>query len=367
MKDLDYNKIRVATISGRYITYDHINEFLYSLPDTFVLEVVGESVRKESIKSITFGNGPKRIFMWSQMHGNESTTTKAVIDLLNFFNQDSSEVLKLVKECTLKIIPILNPDGARDYTRVNANKIDLNRDAQDLSEPESRILKEVYEKFQPHFCFNLHDQRTIFNVGETNKPATVSFLAPAFDQERNNSPTRKISMQLIAAMNSKLQKEIPGQVGRYDDGFNENCVGDAFQMKNTPTILFEAGHYANDYDRDITRKFIYKALLKGIKTIADNSLTEFTVDQYLSIPENGKQFVDIVVENIDYDSNHFTQGKIIPVQYKEVLTLGKVEFKPELFKFEKEPLEFFGHKTLNCNDANDMLWLEENDLLKLLS
>ncbi|WP_423999679.1 M14 family metallopeptidase [Maribacter sp. IgM3_T14_3] len=367
MKDLDYNKIRVATISGRYITYDHVNEFLSSLPDIFVIKIEGESVRKESIKSITFGDGPKKILMWSQMHGNESTTTKAVVDLLSYFNQDSTDVLKLVEECTVKIIPILNPDGARDYTRVNANKIDLNRDAQNLSQPESRILKKVYENFQPHFCFNLHDQRTIFNVGETNKPATVSFLAPAFDQERNNSPSRKMSMKLIAAMNSKLQKEIPGQIGRYDDGFNENCVGDAFQMKNTPTVLFEAGHYENDYERDITRKFIYKAILKGIKTIVDDSLDEFTIDQYVSIPENGKQFVDIVVENTDYKSNYLTKSKISPIQFKEVLIYGKVEFKPELHIFEKEPSEFFGHKTLNCNDANDMLWLKENDLLKLLS
>jgi len=108
--------------------------------------------------------------MWSQMHGNESTTTKAVIDLLNYLKHDSVNALEIANQCTLKIIPILNPDGARDYTRVNANQIDLNRDAQDLTQPESRILKEEYDYFRPDFCFNLHDQRTIFNVGKTNKP-----------------------------------------------------------------------------------------------------------------------------------------------------------------------------------------------------
>ncbi|WP_405414986.1 M14 metallopeptidase family protein [Maribacter sp. Asnod1-A12] len=367
MKDLDYNKIAVSAISGRYINYDHINDFINTLPASFKIDSVGESVRKESIKSITFGSGPNKILMWSQMHGNESTTTKAVVDLLSYLNQDMEEISIIAKTCTLKIIPILNPDGARDYTRINANKIDLNRDAQNLSQPESRVLKKVYKNFVPNYCFNLHDQRTIFNVGKTNKPATVSFLAPSFDQQRNNSPSRKLSMQLIAAMNEKLQYEIPGQVGRYDDGFNANCVGDAFQMNKTPTILFEAGHYKGDYNRDRTRMFIYKALIKALHVIAHNNISDFTIDQYLAIPENSKQFVDVLIINSDYDKNHITKTAIVPIQYKETLSDGKVVFLPMLHRFEKEPLEIFGHKTLNCNDENDFLWLRENDLLHLLS
>ncbi|MDO6473216.1 M14 metallopeptidase family protein [Maribacter sp. 1_MG-2023] len=367
MKDLDYNKIMVPTISRRYINYDHINEFLKTLPTSFKIEVVEESVRKESIKSITFGSGTNKVLMWSQMHGNESTTTKAVVDLLSYLKQDIAEVLEISKSCTLKIIPILSPDGARDYTRVNANGIDLNRDAQDLSQPESRVLKAVYDKFKPDYCFNLHDQRTIFNVGDTSKPATVSFLAPAFDQDRNNSPSRTLSMQLIAAMNDKLQKEIPGQVGRYDDGFNANCVGDAFQMRETPTILFESGHYPGDYDRDKTRVLIYKAILKGIQVISKGTVSDYTVEQYLSIPENGKQFVDILVVNPNYIENSITKTEIVPIQYKEVLKEGEIVFKPQLHHFDKMPKAIFGHKTLNCNDENDILWLKEKDLLQLLS
>ena len=365
MKESNYSEIYVSNILGRYITYDHIDEFINGLPSTFKIEKVGESVRGESIKSITFGNGPKRILMWSQMHGNESTTTKAVIDLLNYLKRNVAEVSDISNVCTLKIIPILNPDGARDYTRVNANKIDLNRDAQDLSQPESRVLRKVFQDFEPYFCFNLHDQRTIFNVGETNKPATVSFLAPAFDKERNNSPSRELSMRLIAAMNNKLQEEIPGQVGRYDDGFNANCVGDAFQMSKTPTILFEAGHYHEDYNREKTRAFIFKALLKGVSTLLNNTISDYSIEQYLSIPENGKQFVDVVIKNDDYISNHLTNSKAVAIQYKEVLKKGKVEFRPELHVFEKEPKELYAHKTLNCNDENDLKWLKENDLLNL--
>ncbi|SEL95248.1 Zinc carboxypeptidase [Maribacter orientalis] len=364
MKAIDYSQIYVSSIQGRYITYDHLNKFISGLSKSFKVITIGKSVRNESIKSITFGNGPTRILMWSQMHGNESTTTKAVIDLLNYLQHETVNALEIAKECTLKIIPILNPDGARDYTRVNAKGIDLNRDAQELTQPESRILKKEYDSFHPDFCFNLHDQRTIFNVGKTNKPATVSFLAPAFDVERNNSPSRKLSMQLIAAMNSKLKELIPGQVGRYDDGFNANCVGDAFQMRETPTILFEAGHYHEDYEREKTREFIFHALLKGINTIILNEIENYTIEQYLAIPENGKQFVDILIKN-PMDTNEVLKSTS-SVQYKEVLKDGKIVFSPTKHIFETTPLEIFGHKILNLEVKEDIEWLENNKILKLL-
>ncbi|WP_405382133.1 M14 metallopeptidase family protein [Maribacter sp. LLG6340-A2] len=364
LEEKEYSSFYVKEVKGRYVHYDHINSFLKELPNSFKIELIGTSVRGEAIKSITYGHGPNRILMWSQMHGNESTTTKAVLDLLRCLELND----ELQKSCTLKIIPILNADGARDYTRVNANKVDLNRDAQDLSQPESVILKEQFNIFKPDFCFNLHDQRTIFNVGTTNKPATVSFLAPAFDADRNNSPSRKRSMQLIAAMNETLQDVIPGQIGRYDDGFNANCVGDAFQMKEVPTILFEAGHYPGDYSRELTRKYIFKALYKAITTIVNDVLDKYTVEDYEHIPENGKQFVDVIIHNHpSEESKGADESKGIAIQYKEVLENNSIVFKPELHKFDVRPNEIFGHKTIDFTKDNDLNWLKEQEILKLLN
>lgn len=62
---------------------------------------------------------------------------------------------------------MLNPDGAEAYTRVNGNNIDLNRDAVARKAKESKLLRTALEAFKPQFCFNLHDQRTIFNVEST--------------------------------------------------------------------------------------------------------------------------------------------------------------------------------------------------------
>src|SRR5690606_21403345 len=217
----------------------------------------------------------------------ETTTTKSLFDMIGFLFESNSDLAEhLLSNLTLMVIPILNPDGALNYTRVNANGIDLNRDARDLSQPESIILRNCFEQFNPDYCFNLHGQRTIFSAGKNAFPATVSFLTPAQDMERSITPSRLKSMEIIVAMKEHLQQLIPHQVGRYDDSFNSNCVGDAFQSLNTPTILFEAGHFSEDYDRDIVRDYILQPLLVGLIAIIDKQDRGDVLERYLEIPEN---------------------------------------------------------------------------------
>ncbi len=47
---------------------------------------------------------------------------------------------------------MLNPDGAEKWTRTNANDVDLNRDSQNLTQPESQILRKCIEDFKPDLC-----------------------------------------------------------------------------------------------------------------------------------------------------------------------------------------------------------------------
>lgn len=361
--NLDYKTIKVHSVKGRYVTLGDIEKFLNHQSNSMKIEDIGISVLQKKIKMVTFGTGPKKILMWSQMHGNESTTTKAVLDFLNYFNEVSDLASTILKECTLKIIPILNPDGAAAYTRINANGIDLNRDAHDCSQPESKVLKAVYDSFVPDFCFNLHDQRTIFNVGKEQKPATISFLSPAHDQERSISHTRGISMQLIEAMNNLLQELILGQVGRYDDSFNHNCVGDAFQMLNTPTILFEAGHYPDDYEREHTRMYIFYAMLKGVETIAKSEIQRYARDNYFEIPENSKLYYDILIKNVDQLNPSLPKNSDIGILYKEVLEFNAIKFIPFLDK-TGDLNEFFGHKTYDCLDKVDAETVKSNKTLR---
>ncbi|WP_435412739.1 M14 family zinc carboxypeptidase [Psychroserpens mesophilus] len=367
-----FKSFKESSLYGRYIHTKSIAELLEHPKLKSCVSSIGKSVNHENIYSITLGFGSKKILMWSQMHGNESTTTKAIFDLLNFLLASEAESRSILETCTLKIIPILNPDGAKAYTRVNANEIDLNRDAQDLSQPESLVLRQTFESFKPNYCFNLHGQRTIFSAGNTKHPATVSFLAPAQDVDCTITNTRKIAMEIISEMNKSLQKQIPNQVGIYDDAFNLNCVGDTFQSYNVPTILFEAGHQFNDYHRELTREFMFQSLVVAIQYISENNISGEQYADYLKIPENQKLFYDIIIRN--------TPNGDIGIQYQETLIDDTIEFIPKVENIT-DLSSFFAHNDMNANghevftaagelisigSANDFVWINnEKSSLKL--
>lgn len=347
-----FKDYKVQSLHGRYITNEHIETVLETLKPHFEVAIAGLSVLDKPVYSILAGNGGTKVLIWSQMHGNESTTTKAVFDFLNFLKSDDSFAISLKNHFTFYILPILNPDGATLYTRENANKIDLNRDALNLSQPESRILREAFESFKPDFCYNMHDQRSIFGVldGETARPASVSFLSPSYNESRDVNECREKAMNLIVAMNEVLQQYIPGQVGRFDDSFNINCIGDTFSSLGVPTILFEAGHYAQDYEREETRKFIFFALLSGFNTIYENVIVVNKKQEYFNIPENRIIFFDMIYKNvkINYENKEIITN--FASQYKEVLFENSVNFQAVISEIGKQG-SFYGHTEYDALSA----------------
>jgi hypothetical protein len=349
LEDL-FNQNKEDSIQGRYLTLDHIEPLLNKISTNNQVKIIGKSVLDKPIYSYEIGKGNTRIYLWSQMHGNESTTTKALFDFINVLNNGSEFAKKMLSAFTFYCIPILNPDGAELYTRANANKIDLNRDSQDLTQPESKVLREVFESFKPHFCFNLHDQRTIFGAGDTGKPATVSFLAPSYNEEREINGNRLKAINLIAALNDELQKHIPGQVGRFDDSFNINCIGDTFQYLGVPTILFEAGHFQNDYDREITRKYIFFSLVTSFNVLFENDIVNNRINDYLNISQNKAVFYDFMYKNIkiNYDGIEIITNFV--AQYKEELIDSKIQFNAYIVEVG-ELKNYFGHYEYDANGA----------------
>ena len=333
-----YSQVKFEKITGRYITNEDLKLFLNELDDQFEVQEIGSSVQERTIRMISFGQGEIKVLAWSQMHGNEGTTTRAVFDLLNAIRLCSGQEVfsGLLKRCRFYFIPILNPDGAKAYTRVNANEVDLNRDMQALSQPESQVLMKQFHLIKPDYCLNLHDQRTIFTAGNKAQPATLSFLTPSMDKERSVDDSRRQSMSLVAGMAQDLSEELSQKIGRYDDAFNLNCAGDTFQNLSIPTVLFEAGHYPGDYAREETRKYVFKALLSCLYQIAVVQPELTGEEAYFDIPENQKLFNDIVIRNAKING----EPKEVAIQFREELSGGEVIFVPEVNKVDVEIVNF---------------------------
>ena len=345
-----FERYKEDSLHGRYITLDDIEPLLKKLDTNGELKIIGKSVLDKPIYLYQIGNGKIKILLWSQMHGNESTTTKALFDFINLLKRDSDLAQTFLDNFTFFCIPMLNPDGAKSYTRVNANEIDLNRDSQDLSQPESKVLRTLFEVIKPDFCYNLHDQRTIFGVADTGKPATVSFLAPSFNKERDINESRLKAINLIAGINDVLQRYIPNQVGRFDDSFNINCIGDTFQSLGVPTVLFEAGHFQNDYLREETRKQVFISLVASFTIISENDIVDSKIDNYLSIPQNKVVFYDFIYKNIKINYDGIEIITNFAAQYKEELVENQICFNAYIVKIG-ELDDYFGHFEYNAEGA----------------
>ena len=362
MQTLDKSKIEQwygsnfqNKLKGLRILFEDIEPLINELSSTFKIEKLGESVREIPIYKITIGSGKKRILIWSQMHGNESTGTKAIFDLFNFIeNPEELDFFKsaILKECTIVFIPMLNPDGAIKYTRENENEIDLNRDAVDLKATESRLLRRELEEFKPQFCFNLHDQRTIFNVKGTRNPATISFLAPSEEISRKITKGRTETMSVIVSMNNFLQSFIPNHIGRYTDEYYPTATGDNFQKMGYNTILIEAGHFHEDYDREMTRKYNFYALLDGLVFLSNND-DYSNYKSYFEIPNNDKKYYDIVYRNVKVIENQLesivdygvlykykvVDNKLVKYNFSEVIRKEEEHYGYVEFDLENKPFK----------------------------
>ncbi len=267
----------------------------------FEIKKVGESFEGRDINMVKVGKGPHTALLWTQMHGDEPTATMAVLDILNFLTVKNDEFdglrTQLLDSLTLYIVPMLNPDGAERYQRRTAQGIDMNRDALYLQTPEGRILKELQQTLKPEFGFNMHDQSPRYSAGRSPKVATISFLATAYDYDRNINPVREKSMKMIVRMNRLLQTFIPGQVGRYSDEHEPRAFGDNVQKWGTTLILIESGGYVGDPEKQYIRQLNFVAILSGLAAVADGSLAAENRDDYYKIPENERYVFDLLVRN----------------------------------------------------------------------
>lgn len=271
------------------------------------VEEIGRSVEDRSIFRLKYGQGPIKVLLWSQMHGDEPTATMALFDLFNFFNgeMDGFDTFRkeIAEKLTLYFIPMLNPDGAERYQRRTAMDVDMNRDGRAVATVEGALLKAQAMLLKPDFAFNLHNQNNYYNIPGTATPVTISLLAPAYDYARSVNTVRADAMRVIVGINKILQEFIPNAVAKYDDEHTPRGFGDNFQKWGASTILIESGAYAGDPEKLEVRKYNFIALLKAFQEIASGSYSVHDIADYNAIPFNDEKLHDVLIRNLSIEKN----------------------------------------------------------------
>ncbi|MGN7514370.1 MAG: M14 family zinc carboxypeptidase [Allomuricauda sp.] len=300
-----YENYKESSIGERRIKHADIQPLIqkFKANPKFEVQKVGASIEGRDLHLISIGSGDSNIFLWSQMHGNEPTATQAIFDILNFldapeFKEEKEAILSKLK---LHFLPMLNPDGAEVFTRRNALGVDINRDALRLQSPEGQTLKRLRDSLDADFGFNLHDQSKYYNAERTEKPATISYLATAYNYEKDINEVRANAMKVIVYMNKIIQNYAPGQVGRYSDDFEPRAFGDNIAKWGTSLILIESGGYPRDPEKQEIRKLNYVSILSALYTMANESYKDIPIEDYEKIPRNNRMLFDLKIENVSYE------------------------------------------------------------------
>ncbi|GAB3031123.1 M14 family metallopeptidase [Bowmanella dokdonensis] len=309
---------------------------------------IGRSYENRPVYRIQVGQGPLKVMMWSQMHGDESTATPALFDLIERIRRDEDWRESWQDEISLILIPMLNPDGAELAQRHNAQGIDINRDAKDLQTPEGRILMAQAKEIQPDIGFNLHDQSRFYSAGNTDKTATISLLAPAFDEAKSISDQRKRAMQLIGILKQVGDEMIPGHLGRYDDTYAERAFGDTLAGMGISTILIESGAYPGDINRQVARKVNLAMLGRAIDSLVTKSYQKLDLAPYQSIPMNERNaFRDVVISDlrvVDKEHRYLVDLALdldLPeAQQVQIDEIGDLSPFPAFFRFDAGQWQF---------------------------
>jgi hypothetical protein len=234
------------------------------------------------------------------MHGDEPTATAALLDVLSWLGENRQEatVQQLLRNLTLWIVPMLNPDGAQRTQRWNAQEIDINRDALRLSTPEGRFLKTLRDRVKPTIGYNLHNQNPNLLAGAKGHQAAISLLSVPGDAELSETKGTQRTKQLAVKVKDLVTSMGAGRVSRYDMDYTARAFGDSMTRWGTPTLLIETGGWAGPDEAARLVRLNFVALIGSLSALADGSIETINAGDYAQIPLNLRDsLTTLVVRN----------------------------------------------------------------------
>ncbi len=257
-----------------------------TFPGLFSVADEGLSAEGRRIPLLVLGQGPTRVLLWSQMHGDEPTATSALLDVLSFLGRTKGEpdTAALLRRLTLLIIPMLNPDGAERPQRWGAQGIDIDRDALRLQTPEGRFLKAVRDRFQPAIAYNLHDETPLATAGPQGGQVALALLSVPFDEAGTENEGRRTTKRLALFVRDFVAPWASGKVGRYDGGYTARAFGDSMTLSGTPVLLIETGGWSGPDESGTLVCLNFVSLLGSLQALAEGRLSGIDPRAYDAIP-----------------------------------------------------------------------------------
>lgn len=170
-------------------------------------ETIGLSRYGNRIPLVAIGDGDTRVMVVCRQHGPETTSTEAMLEYMNEIGG-----LPIRKKVKLFIIPVVNPDGAKNYERLcrkNKTRLftsyaarsnhpyigDINRDHKKRKTTEAQAIYNTVKRVQPKLIIDLHNFYSAYRYLILQK--TLYDFCPACSQHPKIKPkTRRICYDL---------------------------------------------------------------------------------------------------------------------------------------------------------------------------
>ena len=188
-----------------------------------VTSVIGYSVQHRPIEMRRFGDMARPVLVMGAIHGDET----GAATLAHTFAEELAKHPELTGGVPVVIIPIANPDGYAAHTRVNANRVDLNRNfpasnwstrsrgrsrnnfggQASASEPETAALMQTIEQLAPRLIISIHSMEAPCD----NYDGPAKQIAEAMSRHNGYPPTPTIGYPTPGSMGSwaGIDRQIP--------------------------------------------------------------------------------------------------------------------------------------------------------------
>ncbi len=95
------------------------------------------------------------VMLFAQQHGDEPSGKEALLMLLHDLCLGGAS--PGYPHLNLIVVPMVNPDGNEAHTRRNSRQVDLNRNHVILTEPETRALHALFNRYRPQVTLDVHE------------------------------------------------------------------------------------------------------------------------------------------------------------------------------------------------------------------
>jgi len=180
-----------------------------------------------------------RVFIVARQHGTEASGTVACLALARHFARADGELERtLLRQLSLVMVPVANPDGMCAGRRTNGGGLDLNRQWANGGEPEISAIKAAVRKHQPHALIDMHEL-----PAATSKPSFRDNFIQTIGRDSSLSPDLTADCSQTSARLASWMSQCGVPLNVYYDSAGENlnlCHRYFGLGAGIPSYLFEA-------------------------------------------------------------------------------------------------------------------------------